>query len=149
LEWEDASENRAPGDTTAFADAAAVLFPVVAGAPLITMGSAQAPVTAWYWRADDAPGTGRQVVAAGLGTTRTLEDKAVKTHGVWAAGRWQVVIARPWQVATSEPVVQVAAGQPVSFAVAVWEGGHGERGGIKAFSGQWRELVLAPAGGSR
>ena len=28
------------------------------------------------------------------------------------------------------------------FAVAVWDGANSERGGIKAFSGDWRELVL-------
>ena len=35
-----------------------------------------------------------------------------------------------------------SAGRSTSFGVAVWEGGRGERAGIKAFSGDWRELAL-------
>ncbi|MFN8545714.1 MAG: ethylbenzene dehydrogenase-related protein [Candidatus Binatia bacterium] len=147
LTWEDATENRVLGDTTAFPDAAAVVLPAAAGAPLITMGSATAPVNAWYWRADEPDGRGRHVVAAGLGSTRTLDTETVRGRGVWKDGRWQVVIARALRVATAETVAQLAAGTPASFAVAVWEGSHGERGGVKAFSGTWRELVLAPAAG--
>jgi DMSO reductase family type II enzyme heme b subunit len=55
------------------------------------------------------------------------------------------VIARALRVETAEPVAQLAAGQTTGFAVAVWEGGNGERAGIKAFSGEWRELALAAA----
>ena len=34
------------------------------------------------------------------------------------------------------------AGGSTKVAFAVWEGGSGERAGIKAFSKQWRELTL-------
>jgi DMSO reductase family type II enzyme heme b subunit len=144
LEWEDASEDRAIGDTTVFPDGAAVLLPVVPNAPLITMGQPGLAVNAWYWRADE-DGAGRQVVAEGLGTTRTVDRELVHSHGEWKDGRWRVVIARALRVETGAPVAQLQAGAKTGFGVAVWEGSHGERAGIKSFSGDWRELELAPA----
>jgi hypothetical protein len=45
---------------------------------------------------------------------------------------------------TPEPVIQLEPGQVTGYGIAVWDGAHEERGGIKAFSGDWRELSLAP-----
>ncbi len=151
LEWDDPTENSEIDDTTAFPDAAAVALPAVEGTPLVTMGLAGAAVNAWYWRADEEEGKGRHVVAEGLGTSRTLDTRLVGARGLWKAGRWAVVISRALRVSTEEPVVQLAPGQTTGFAVAVWEGSRGERAGIKAFSENWRKLVLQPlptAGGS-
>ena len=147
LEWADPTENRELGDTTAFPDAAAVLLPSIAGAPLITMGGQGAPVNAWYWRADD-DGGGRQVLAEGIGTTRTVDTSLVRGHGQWKEGRWRVVIGRALRVNGPEHYAQLEPGQTTQFGVAIWEGSHGERGGIKSFSGNWRELRLAPAASS-
>jgi DMSO reductase family type II enzyme heme b subunit len=144
LEWADPSENRELVETTAFPDAAAVLLPVAKGAPVVTMGAPGQAVNALYWRADEN-GAGRQVVAEGIGTSRTVDVDLVKGQGLWKEGRWRHVIARALRVETAEPVAQLAAGQTTGFAVAVWEGGNGERAGIKAFSGEWRELALAAA----
>lgn len=141
LEWRAPSENRT--DTDMFPDAAAVIFPVTAGAPLITMGAPGAPVNAWYWRAD-ADTQGRHVLAEGLGSSRTPDLSLVRTHGLWKGGTWRVVIARPLRVAGPERYAQFAPGEATQFAVAVWEGSNGERGGIKSFSGGWRGLELAP-----
>lgn len=141
LEWSDATKNEALDDTTAFVDGAGVLLPGAVGAPLATMGAPTLPVNAWYWRADE-DGQGRQVVAEGIGTTRPAIDEQVHGHGVWRDGRWHVVIARSLSVENAEPVVQLSVGVPSSFGVAVWEGSSKERAGIKAFSGDWRELVL-------
>ncbi|MCP5043102.1 MAG: hypothetical protein GY944_18920 [bacterium] len=143
LEWECASESRELTDTTAFPDAASVALPARKGAPLVTMGMEGAAVNAWYWRADEAS-RGRQVVAEGLGTSRTVDVKLVGGQGVWKEGRWSVVISRALSVATDEPVAQLAPGQKTEFAVAVWNGSRGERAGIKAFSQNWRELALQP-----
>ena len=144
LEWSDGSENRDLTDTNVFPDAAAVMFPAKPGAPLMTMGAAGMPVNAWYWRADNDT-QGRQVLAEGIGTSRTPDLESVRTHGLWKGGRWGLVIARPLRVAGAEPFVQLAPGASTEFAVAIWEGSNGERGGIKSFSGSWRELRLAPA----
>lgn len=141
LEWSDAKEDRTIGDTTAFPDAAAILLPTVPDAPAITMGAPGMAVNAWYWRADE-DGSGRDVVAEGLGTTRTADLNLVRGHGVWKSGRWSVVIARAMRVQSTEPVVQLEPGQKTSYAVAVWEGSHGERAGIKAFSVNWIECRL-------
>ncbi len=143
LEWDSPTENREIGDTTAFPDAASVALPARKDSPLITMGMPGAAVNAWYWRADDE-GKARQVVAEGLGTSRTVDVKLVAGHGVWKEGRWAVVLSRALRVDTDEPVAQLAVGEKAAFAVAVWEGSRGERGGIKAFSQNWRELTLQP-----
>jgi len=144
FDWADGSENRELGDTTAFPDAAAVMLPVVAGAPLVTMGAPNQPVNVWYWRADNDT-QGRQLVAEGIGTSRTIDLSLVRGHGIWKDGRWKAVIARPLKVTSSEKVAQLTPGEKTQFAVAVWEGSNSERGGVKAFSGSWRDLVLAPA----
>ena len=148
LSWPDPSETRELSDTTAFPDAAAVALPSAPGAPLVTMGRPGAAVTAWYWRADE-DGAGRHVVAEGLGTTRTVDRELVRASGIWKDGRWHVVLRRALRVATDEPVAQLEPGMRTGFGVAIWEGDHGERAGLKAFSGDWRELRLAPAGGGR
>ena len=40
--------------------------------------------------------------------------------------------------------VRFRPGDTVSFNVAVWEGGHGERGGQKSVSFNWWKLTLLP-----
>jgi DMSO reductase family type II enzyme heme b subunit len=142
LEWSDPSEDRDPRDAASFPDAAAVLLPAAPGAAVATMGAPGRAVNAWYWRADQ-DGAGRHVVAEGIGTTRPVDLDLVRARGVWEEGRWRVVIARALRVDTAEPVAQLRAGEKTGFAVAVWDGGSGERGGIKSYSGEWRELSLA------
>ena len=148
LEWADATESRRVDDSDQFVDGAAVAFPVSEGAPLVTMGAPGQRVNAWYWRADgDA---GRHVVAEGLGTSRTLRDAQVKASGSWRSGRWHVVIARALRVKAAEPVAQLAPGASTGFGVAVWEGGAGERAGLKAVSGfEWQPLALEALPASR
>ncbi len=143
LEWEDPSENRGHGDGTSFPDGAAVAFPVNDDAPLITMGAEAAPINVWHWRAD-ADGRGRQLVAAGIGTSATVDNVEVRGNGVWRDGRWSVCISRALAVETTPTVVRLEVGGVTKFGVAVWEGSRGERGGIKAFSGPaWNTLELA------
>jgi DMSO reductase family type II enzyme heme b subunit len=149
LEWADATESRAIDDNDRFVDGAAVAFPVSAGAPLVTMGAPGQPVNAWYWRADSD--AGRHVIAEGLGTSRTLDQEQVKARGSWRSGRWHVVIARALQAKGASPVVQLEPGMSTGFGVAVWEGGAGERAGLKAVSGfEWHSLELEalPVAGS-
>ena len=140
LEWRDPTESRAILDTPSFPDAAAVLLPSTPGSSAVTMGAPGAAVNAWYWRADEEHG--RHVVAEGIGSSRTLDLELVRGRGTWKEGSWRVVIARSLRVAGAEPVAQLAPGARTGFAVAVWEGSNGERAGIKAFSGDWRELRL-------
>lgn len=141
LQWRDPSEDASVVENTAFPDAAALLMPSVPDAPLFTMGAPGKAVTAWYWRADEN-GTGRHVVAEGIGTSRTVDTELVRGRGAWKDGVWRVVIARPLQVQGDAPVTQLRPGESLRVGVAVWEGSHGERGGIKAFSPDWPELRL-------
>jgi hypothetical protein len=61
----------------------------------------------------------------------------------WKDGTWRLVLSRPLAVADQKgETVQLAVGGSTKVAFAVWEGGSGERAGIKAFSKQWRELTL-------
>ena len=145
LDWADPSENSDHGDNSSFPDGAAVALPLAAQTPLVTMGSPEKGMNAWYWRAN-APESGRNVVSGGLGTSETLDMDLVKCGSVWREGRWQVVISRALRVQGDGPIVQLEAGGNTQFGVAVWEGSNGERGGIKSFSGNWIELDLAARG---
>jgi len=109
------------------------------------MGAVGMAVNAWYWRADEN-GRGRHVLAEGLGTTRTIDYELVRGNGVYRDKRWYVVITRALKVQSSENPVQLDPGQSTGFAVAVWEGGHSERAGIKSISGDdWIKLDLESA----
>ena len=149
LQWQDASaDTGAEGqDDTGFPDAAAILFPARPKAPLMSMGAPGLPVNAWYWRADE-PARGRHVSAEGLGTSDTVDRDLVKVQGVHRNGEWHVVIARALRATVPRPVAQLEAGGRIGVSVAIWEGSHGERAGIKAFAlGEhdgWHELILDP-----
>ncbi len=147
LEWQQARQSP-DGDNTDFPDGAAVLFPSSPDAPLPTMGAPGLPVNAWYWRADDDQG--RNVVAEGIGSSRTADLEQVRVRGSWKDGRWQVVIVRALRVDSPEPVAQLRAGETTGLAVAIWDGSNGERGGIKAYSGAlWQEFAIDAAKSAR
>jgi DMSO reductase family type II enzyme heme b subunit len=142
LEWSDPVENREISDTTDFIDGCGVLFPAVPFAPMAVMGAVGMGVNAWYWRADEN-GRGRHLVAEGLGTTRAVDEELVRGYGVYVNGRWRVVITRSMKVQSTESLAQLEPGQTIGVGVAVWEGGHGERAGIKAISGDdWIKLEI-------
>jgi len=142
LEWSDPTEDREIGDTTSFPDGCGVLFPTVQYAPMAVMGAVGMAVNAWYWRADEN-GRGRHVLAQGLGTTETLDYELVRGNGVYQDGRWQVVITRAMKVQSPSNPVQLEPGQSTGLGVAIWEGGEGERAGIKAISGDdWIKLDI-------
>jgi DMSO reductase family type II enzyme heme b subunit len=141
LEWQDETKNADYGDGTAFPDAAGILFPLNGDAPLQTMGSPEAPVNAWFWRANFPEGQAQNIVARGLGTVETTEESPVQARARWEDGRWQVVFARPLTV-NGEGTVQLTAKGAVKVAFAVWEGASQERAGLKSFSKEWRELLI-------
>jgi DMSO reductase family type II enzyme heme b subunit len=99
-------------------------------------------VNAWYWRAD-APTTARQVSAEGLGTTHAVDKTVVHGRGGWKEGSWQVVLARALE--SESPAARVELGGETGVGIAIWQGNNSERAGLKAFSGTWIPLQLAPA----
>ena len=149
LEWSDPTVNREITDTTRFTDCCGILLPTVQYAPMAIMGATGMAVNAWYWRADEN-GRGRHVLAEGLGTTRTIGYGAVRGNGVYRNGRWNVVITRAMKVENSQKSVQLEPGQTTGFGVAIWEGGHGERAGLKAISGDdWLKLDVEAASAAK
>jgi len=141
LEWPDPTKNSDYGDGSVFPDAAGVLFPLNGDAPLQTMGSDQAPVNAWFWRASFPEGEAQNVIARGPGTVEKTEKSPVQARSSWRDGRWEVVFARPLTTEGSKGV-RLIAGKPAQVAFAVWDGASQERAGLKSFSKEWRELVI-------
>jgi hypothetical protein len=45
-------------------------------------------------------------------------------------------------VADIAGTAQLEPGQETGFGVAIWEGSNRERAGIKAFSGDWKPLII-------
>ncbi|MBT4521076.1 MAG: hypothetical protein HOC23_13825 [Halieaceae bacterium] len=140
LSWLDANSNPDHGDNSSFPDAAAIALPLHENSYLGTMGAPGAGINAWYWRAGIEGG--KQVLLEGPGSSNTIEQEQISTASVWVEGSWSVVIARPMQVPDNSAVLQLAPGMNTAVGVAIWEGGRGERGGIKAYSKDWIELML-------
>jgi steroid C-25 hydroxylase gamma subunit len=142
LEWQDPASDVAPSDNDAFPDGASLLFPLHGDAPLLSMGSEEQPVAAWFWRAD-WPDHARANVSHGLGTTRVIDDRSIATAASWRDGRWRLVFRRALRVAPApEGSIPISVGDTLKVAFAVWEGSNGERGGLKSFSPNWYSLTL-------
>jgi len=144
LSWQDEQKNLEVNENNQFPDGCGILMPLGGGDPPIQeMGAPGAPVNAWFWRADLGD-QARNVVAEGLGTTRATERSPLVARSVYEDGVWHVVLARPLAVpGQSGEVAQLARGTATRVGFAVWEGGNGERGGLKAFSREWRELDIS------
>lgn len=125
-------------ESTDFPDAMAVALPVREGAPLILMGSADAPIHILRWQAD-RQGV-RSVLATGIG--RSAPGPAVESTAQAEADRhrWQVVVTRA--LGGGGDVARIEAGKSTRIGFALWRGANGERAGIKAFSIDWTELAL-------
>ena len=143
LTWEDATQNTSITDNNVFPDGCGILMPLSGGDPPIDeMGTKDAPVNAWFWRADfdDKP---RNTVAKGLGSTQFSKQCPIQTKSMWGQGAWAIVFTRPLAVPDmKEEAVQLAPGATVKIGFTVWEGSNGERAGVKSFSKEWRELAL-------
>ena len=140
LNWQDNSHDVDDGDNSRFPDAAAIALPINKNSMLMTMGAPGAGLNAWYWRANREGG--QQVLLEGPGSSRSVDVDQVKTGSEWSGGGWSVVIARALRVVDDPAVLQLTPGMQTRVGVAVWEGGRGERGGIKAYSQHWTELTL-------
>ncbi len=142
ITWASESPNFEIGDLDVFPDAMALLFPEKDGVdtPIKEMGKGDAPTNAWYWRADfdNKP---KNQIAEGLSTSLYTETSSVFSNSEWKDGVWTVVIGRAFEV--PERATKMVAGATKSFGIAAWEGGNGERGGVKSFSKEWRDLLLA------
>jgi len=129
--WACAKAQRDVGaQTDRFVDACAVLVPTSADTPWITMGAPGDPVEAVYWRADrERPWRLR---AEGLGTMQRAEAPAAWiARAEWSAERWRVHFALDgWDALAAQR----------RFGVAIWQGQHAERAGLKSVSTDWLTL---------
>jgi DMSO reductase family type II enzyme heme b subunit len=141
LEWADPTQNVDFLDGKS-PDGTSILFPLKGDAPLVTMGSEGQPVNAWFWRADLGDAA-QNLTAGGLGTVETATDGQIGARSKWEGGTWRVALARPLAVGgQTEHAVQLEAGKSVKVAFAAWDGGLGERAGLKSFSKEWLKLEL-------
>lgn len=141
LRWV-AKANTEVGDLDQFVDGVAVLFPLARTSTAMTMGSPDAPVNGWLWRANRPRPI--EVIGEGFASVRRLAadesgDLAVAAHH--DGTQWQVV----FRCALSSPDGRrgFVAGQSRRIAFAAWDGGNAERSGRKSISGDFVDFNLA------
>jgi len=79
-------------------------------------------------------------MAEGFGSLTALPEQRADGRGVWANGKWRVVITRPMAAGdASAPTLK--PGDQTLAAFAVWEGGASEVGSRKAWS-NWIALTF-------
>ncbi|MEF8843323.1 MAG: ethylbenzene dehydrogenase-related protein [Haloarculaceae archaeon] len=140
LSWADPTVDRSTDDPRAFADAAAVQFPVNTSArPPIAMGSTRNAVNVWYWNAGEG---NEELLAGGPGSTTRFEDASVEVATAREDGRWVLVYARDLR-ADAPNRTSMTMDRDVDVAVAVWNGSEMERSGRKAVS-EWYHLPFGP-----
>jgi DMSO reductase family type II enzyme heme b subunit len=144
FEWVSQKPNREIEDINVFPDGLGILFPFksIEKTQIKEMGSQDYPTNAWFWRPDfdEKP---KNQVAHGLSTSLYTKKSSIRSHSSWDKDKWCLVMARPLTVGgPDEEAVQLKPESPVGIGFAVWEGNNGERGGVKAFSKEWRELVI-------
>ena len=123
-----------------FNDAAEVMIPVrydrTPVLPHFVYGNTGQPVDLWRWQAD-RQSTGKSSAAVmelrADGATQPpkphdMDSQNATGGGVWADGRWTVVIRRSLQTQAGSEEVQLLAGDLVPLAFHVWEGNNGETG---------------------
>jgi DMSO reductase family type II enzyme heme b subunit len=143
VEWSDADEDRAAtGETDAFGDAVALQLPLRFGPgvrlPYVGMGDDALPVAIHLQRAGPKGTLAREGTASGFGTLARADVGGARTAMAHdrAAGTWRAVFVRP----LAGGGLDLRRGL-VPFALAIWEGAAGERGGNKALS-PWKLLRL-------
>lgn len=141
LRW-DAEAHTEISDLDKFVDGVSVLFPLARTATVMTMGSPDAPVNGWLWRANRVAPI--EVIGEGFASVRRLPtdesgDLAVAAHH--DGTKWQVVFRR--SLSSQDGRRRFLAGQSRRIAFAAWNGGNSERSGRKSISGDFVDFNLA------
>lgn len=145
FEWASLEPNKEIEDLDVFPDGVSVLFAIKDGddCPIKEMGTEDSPTNAWFWRADfkDQP---KNQISRGLATTLYTDQSSIASNSRWSDGTWRVVMGRKFKIKSKdEECVELKTGKSKRVGFAAWEGSNGERGGIKAFSKEWRELIIS------
>jgi hypothetical protein len=80
-----------------------------------------------------------EIMAEGFSTSSVQKGQTGDAHGVWANGRWTLVITRPLAVEGASAI------EPASknyVALAAWQGGQGEVGSRKSVTMVWLPMKL-------
>ncbi|MDY6824408.1 MAG: ethylbenzene dehydrogenase-related protein [Thermodesulfobacteriota bacterium] len=144
FEWATDRPNETIEDINTFPDGVAILYPMrdIEKTPIKEMGTQEYPTNAWYWR-PDFDGTPKNQICHGLSTSLYTDKTSLKSDSYWKNGKWHVVMGRPLKAKRQgEDTVDLQPGQKIGIGFGIWEGNNGERGGVKAFSKEWRELVV-------
>lgn len=83
-----------------------------------------------------------EIYAEGFATSSVQEGHGSSAHGVWADGKWSLVITR--ELAREGGSV-LAVGKKTFLAAAVWQGGASEVGSRKSVTMTWTPLQLEGA----
>ena len=119
--------------------------------PFFYLGNSRTPVHLWTWSADwnERPEehAGRVAVErTGKGyakepAVQPEDSQALRGRGVFDAGQWRVVLARPRVTPDAKLDTPFEPGRPIPFALQAWDGGNGEEGLLCAIS-SWHYVVL-------
>ena len=138
------------------------------GVPFFGMGEQGKPVNIWHWRADAMQQVERdgkstmggedeviwlsldpfrrssveELNAEGFGrlSVQSLEDQQVQGRGVWAGGRWRVVMIRNLETPGPRDV-QFKGTDSMLLALALWDGSAKDKNASKAVS-LWQSLKM-------
>lgn len=80
------------------------------------------------------PSPVEKLIGRGPGTLTHLPVQDATGKGVWAEGRWKVVLSRPFD-ASNEGETALEAGKDYAVVFSVWSGSAGDRGSRKSPSG--------------
>ncbi|MDJ0849718.1 MAG: ethylbenzene dehydrogenase-related protein [Myxococcota bacterium] len=145
LRWSDATLDSEDAFDR-FPDAVALQFALQAGertSPM--MGSPDAPVNIWYWKASTS--RAEDLAAGGFGSLTRLSPQDVSAASAYeegSGGGWSVVLSRAFE-ASGEHRAAFGPGASVPVAFAVWQGARAQRDGNKLVTLGWVELRFGGA----
>jgi hypothetical protein len=153
-DWQRDADRGRQGLAAAYPNASADYYPPLpagSGATVTIADYRRAGATEWLpglhvgnpLSAETRPSPVEKLHARGFGTAATAPTQDADGRGVWADGRWQVVLAVPRRP-TDAGELALEAGRAYGMAVAVWVGAAGDRGGRKSPSRELLRLVLSP-----
>jgi|TARA_B100000315_G_scaffold256179_1_gene301476 DMSO reductase family type II enzyme heme b subunit len=141
LAWHDPDKDDELKDLDQFTDGVAVMFPLAPGASAMAMGAREAPINAWFWKADENEPF--DVFAEGYATShrRSGADSGLTATGYHDQEHWVVVLQRPLTNA-DDRLAGFRPGSPSAIAFAAWAGSNKERSGQKSVSGEFVHLTV-------
>ncbi len=140
LRWRDESRDR-ENAYERFSDAVALQFALQeASRTSYMMGSPDAPVNIWHWRA--STDRAENLAAGGFGSLTRLsrqEVAAASTYADESVREWSIVFSRRLETQEVDEVV-FGPGATVPLAFAIWQGAEGQRDGHKLATAGWIRL---------